>query len=183
MEAWGQVHDAHELAHNKKMLNLETETAQLISIFIQSGRRTRLLEIGTSNGHSTIWLASATQRVAGHVTSIEHSAEKQALAESNLKRAGLREYVTLLQGDAGDVLGGLPGSFDLVFLDANRLQYTALLPLLLPRLESDALVLADNVHSHPQEVASYLEAIDSHPGFDHVVVGVGKGLSVAYKRG
>src|SRR5579871_2605974 len=104
LEAWGKEHDAHEAEHSKRMLNLEPDTAQLINIFIQSGRRTRLLEIGTSNGYSTIWLAAATQQTAGHVTSIEHSAEKQAMADANLKRAGLRGRVTLLLGDAAEVL-------------------------------------------------------------------------------
>jgi len=183
LEAWGKDHDAEEAEHSKKMLNLETETARLISILVQSGRRTRLLEIGTSNGYSTIWLAAATHPMAGHVTSIERSAEKQAMADANLTRAGLRECVTLIQGDAGDVLESLPGVYDLVFLDADRTQYTALLPLLLSRLTPGALVLADNVHSHPQEIADYLQAIDSRPEFAQVVVGVGKGLSVAYKQG
>jgi predicted O-methyltransferase YrrM len=181
LETWGKEHDTHEAEHSKRMLNLEPDTAQLISIFIQSGQRTRILEIGTSNGYSTIWLASATQTTAGHVTSIEHSPEKWAMAVENLKRAGLSERATLLQGDARDVLEWLEGAYDLVFLDANRSQYPSLLPLLLLRLAPGGLVLADNVHSHAREIADYLNAIRSDPHFAHVVVGVGKGLSVAYK--
>jgi len=183
IEAQGKAHDAQEAEHGRKMLNLEPDTAQLLSILIQSGHRTRLLEIGTSNGYSTLWLAGAAQATGGDVTSIEQSAEKQAMADANLTRAGLRERVTLLLGDAMSVAAGLEGAYDFVFLDANRLQYPALLPLLLPRLLPGALLLADNVHSHPPEIAGYLEAIATQPDFDHVVVGVGKGLSIAYKRG
>jgi predicted O-methyltransferase YrrM len=178
---WGNEHDAQEREHCKKMLNLETETAQLLSILVQSGHCTRLLEIGTSNGYSTIWLAWAAQQTAGHVSSIELSVEKQAMADENLKRVGLRDQVTLYQGNAVFVLETLTGAYDFVFLDANRLQYKDLLPLLLPRLLPGALVLADNVHSHSQEISEYLEAIGSRADFLHVVVGVGKGLSVAYK--
>ncbi len=181
IEAQGKAHDAHEAEHGRKMLNLEPDTAQLLSILIQSGHRTRLLEIGTSNGYSTLWLAEAAQATGGHVTTVDRSAEKQAMADANLTRAGLRERVTLLLGDAMSVAAGLEGAYDFVFLDANRLQYPSLLPLLLPRLLPGALLLADNVHSHPQEIAPYLEAISSHPDFDHVVVGVGKGLSIAYQ--
>ncbi len=162
------------------MLNLEPDTAQLLSLLIRSGRKTRLLEIGTSNGYSTLWLADAAQATGGHVTSVDRSAEKQAMAEANLVRAGLREAVTLLSGDALSVVAGLEGAYDFVFLDADRRQYPALLLLLLPRLLPGALVLADNVHSHPQEIAGYLEALAARPDFDAVVVGVGKGLSIAH---
>ncbi len=90
--------------------------------------------------------------------------------------------MTLLLGDARDIAAGLEGEYDLVFLDANRRQYTVMLPLLLPRLLPGGLVLADNVHSHPQEIADYLAAIAAYPEFEHVVAGVGKGLSIAFKR-
>src|SRR5215467_6315558 len=61
----GQQHDAHEQERSKKMLNLEPDTAQLVNILIRSSRRTRLLEIGTSNGYSTIWLAWAASATGG----------------------------------------------------------------------------------------------------------------------
>jgi len=182
LEAQGKAHDAEEAEHGRKMLNLEPDTAQLLSILIRSGHRMRLLEVGTSNGYSTLWLAEAAQATGGHVTSVDRSAEKQAMAEANLTRAGLRETVTLLLGDALGVAASLEETYDFVFLDADRRQYPALLPLLLPRLLPGALVLADNVHSHPQEIAPYLEAIRSHPDFAHVVVGVGKGMSIACCR-
>ena len=102
------------------------------------------------------------------------------MADANLSRAELRDAVTLLCGDATSVVSGLQDTYDFVFLDADRRQYAAVLPLL-PRLLPGALLLADNVHSHPTEIAEYLEAISRRPEFDHIVVGVGKGLSIAYK--
>src|SRR5919109_1170559 len=83
----GSRNDAREQDRSKKMLNLAPETAQLLSILVQSSRRTRLLEIGTSNGYSTIWLAWATWTLGGHVTSIDRDERKQALADANLLRA------------------------------------------------------------------------------------------------
>lgn len=182
LETSGLEHDARQTEHYCRMLNLEPDTAQLISILVQSGRKTRGLEIGTSNGYSTLWLADAMQQMGGHVVSIDSSAEKHMLADANLQRSSLREYVTLLTGDAADVLAGLTGAFDFVFLDADRRQYPDLLPLLLPRLLPGALLLADNVHSHPFEIADYLAALTARPDFASVTVGVGKGLSVAYKQ-
>ena len=95
----GQQHNAREQEHAKKMLNLESETAQFLNILIRSSRRKRLLEIGTSNGYSTIWLAWAASITGGRVMSIDRDAQKQAQADANLRRVELREVVDLKCGD------------------------------------------------------------------------------------
>jgi predicted O-methyltransferase YrrM len=144
-----------------------------------------VLEIGTSNGYSTIWLAWAVGQVGagGRVVTVDRSAEKQALAEANLRRAGLRDVVELCAGDATAVVGELAGPFDCVFFDADRTSAPRQLELLLPKLAQDALLCADNALSHPNEIAGYLDAVRALSGFDHVVIPVGKGLSVAYRAG
>ncbi len=177
----GQQHDAQEQERSKKMLNLEPETAQFLNILIRSSRRTRLLEIGTSNGYSTIWLAWAASVTGGRVMSIDRDAHKQALADAHLRRVGLREVVDLTCGDATEIVAGLPGPFDCVFFDADRYSAPAQLALLIPKLAPDVLVLADNVLSHPDEIAAYLRALEALPQFDRVIVPIGKGLSVAYR--
>lgn len=179
----GQENDAREQERSKKMLNLEPDTAQLLRILLGSSKRTRLLEIGTSNGYSTIWLAWTVAAHGGRVVSIDHSAEKQKLADTNLRRAGLREVVDLRCGDATEIVESLPGPFDCVFFDADRYSAPAQLHALLPKLTPDVLLLADNVLSHPGEIASYLQALEALPDFERVVVPVGKGLSVAYRAG
>ncbi len=177
----GREHDARQERHDDKLRNLEPETAALLSILVRSGGRTRLLEIGTSNGYSTIWLTWAASAAGGRVTSVEVDLGRRAQAEENLRRAGLRDLVDLRLGDATEVVGGLPGPFDFVFFDADRVSAPAQLGLLVPKLAPNAMVLADNVLSHPQEVAGYLEALEELPGFDRLVVPIGKGLSVAYR--
>lgn len=179
----GRWHDAEEPEHGKRLLNLEPDTAQVISILLRSSRRTRVLEIGTSNGYSTIWLAAAVGPHGGRVTSTERDAEKQAEADANLRRTSTRDVVELLQGDATEVVAGLPGPFDCVFFDADRLSAPRQLALLVPKLTPDVLLLADNVLSHPDEVAGYLRALEELPDFERVVIPVGKGLSVAYRSG
>jgi predicted O-methyltransferase YrrM len=140
-----------------------------------------LLEIGTSNGYSTIWLAWASRAIGGHISSIDREAYKQVLADANLRRAGLRDVVDLVCGDATQVVANLPGPFDFVFFDADRRSAPAQLALLVPKLTPDALVLADNVLSHPDEIAGYLAAVEALPQFEHLVVPIGKGLSLAYR--
>ena len=177
----GRQHDAHEQERSKKMLNLELETAQFLHLLLRSSRRANVLEIGTSNGYSTIWLAWALVAGGGRIISIDRDAQKQALADANLRQVGLRERVELTCGDATEIVAALAGPFDCVFFDADRYSAPAQLALLLPKLTPDALLLADNVPSHPNEIAGYLEALEALPQFERVVLPVGKGLSIAYR--
>jgi predicted O-methyltransferase YrrM len=181
LEREGRENDARQADRSRKMLNLQPETAQLVGILAGSSKATRVLEIGTSNGYSTIRLAAAVAPVGGRVTSIDRNPDKHALARANLRRAGLLDRVELLIGDATEVISGLPGPFDLVFFDADRTSAPDQLTLLLPKLAPQALLLADNALSHPDEIAGYLAALDRLDRCEHTVVPVGKGLSIAYR--
>lgn len=182
LESFGNENDAIHEDRSKKMLNLAPDTAQLLSILVRNGNSKRLLEIGTSNGYSTIWLAWTATITDGHVISLERDADKQALAKRNLARAGLLDRVDLRLGDATELVAQLEGTFDFVFFDADRLSAPQQLQLLLPKLETGALVLADNALSHPDQIVSYLQAISSLENFDHMIIPIGKGLSLAYNR-
>src|SRR4051812_42318920 len=170
IHASGRAHDASEAEHASRILNLEPETAHLISLLARSGRRTRLLEVGTSNGYSTLWLAWSMSETGGRVVSIERSEAKRSLAAENLDRAGLARFVDLQLGEADEVIDRLDGPFDLVFFDADRVSAAGQLRRLLPRLTPDALVLADNILSHPDQVAGYLSALEELGEFDSLVV-------------
>ena len=182
LEETGRANDAAQTDHANKMLNLHPDTAQFISTLALDNHSTRILEIGTSNGYSLIWLAEAARENGGHVVSIDQDADKQAMAAENLERAGLTDAATLRLGDAAEVLSDMDDFFDLVFLDADRIAYPALLTQLLSKLTPGAYLLADNVHSHPEEIAGYLSAIDARDDFDHKIEDVGAGLSVARYR-
>jgi predicted O-methyltransferase YrrM len=177
----GQRNDAHEQEHKRRLLNLEPDTAHFLSMLVRSGRRKQLLEIGTSNGYSTIWLAWAVQIAGGRVISLDREAAKQEQAAANLSQARLRDVVELRCGDATEMVGELSGPFDFVFFDADRFSAPAQLAPLLPKLTEDVVLCADNVHSHPEEIAGYLQAVAALPDFDHMIIPVGKGLSLAYR--
>jgi predicted O-methyltransferase YrrM len=181
LEAEARDHDVQESDHDQKMLSLEPSTAQLLSLMVRGSHRVRVLEIGTSQGYSTIWLAWAVRPWGGHVTSIDRAAHKLAPADDHLRRAGLREAVDLIHGDATQQVAALPGPFDCVFFDADRLSAPSQLELLLPKLTDEVFLFADNALSHPQEIAGYLAAVEALPGFEHLIVPIGKGLSIAYR--
>jgi predicted O-methyltransferase YrrM len=182
LEAWGKENDRAQSDRSHQMLNLYRETAQLVRALILGRGATQILEIGTSNGYSTTWLA-ASVAAGGRVISIDRSAEKLRMAEANLKRAGLLDRIQLFLGNATEIVSGLDGPFDVVFFDADRLSAPEQLTLLLPKLAPNVLLLADNVLSHPEEIAGYLAAIRCLSSFEHFIVPVGKGLSIAHRTG
>src|SRR5271156_4057604 len=116
----GRSHDQDESQHSERYLNLEPETAEAMMLLLRIARVRHLLEIGTSNGYSTIWIASTLAPYGGRVTSIEKVPQKHHLAHENLSRTGLLRSVDLLLGDATEIVASLSGPFDCVFFDADR---------------------------------------------------------------
>lgn len=177
----GETNDAGETDRARKMLNITPDTGRLLWILVTSARATRILEVGTSNGYSTIWLADAARRTGGRVVTLELNPAKVELARRNLGRAGLADQVEILPGRAADTLAGLPGPFDFVFLDADRPSYLTYLELVLPKVTAGGLLVADNVTSHASELADYLARVKSHPDLLSVTLPIGKGEEVALK--
>ena len=179
---FGRQNDARETERDRRLLNITPETGQFLAILLRAVRAQRILEIGTSNAYSTIWLAWAAAETGGHVTTIERAADKVAMARTNLQRAGLTERVTVVHGSALDVLADLPGPFDLIFLDADRSNYDSYLDLLLPRLRRGGLLVTDNVTSHAAELADFLRRLKTQPEVDTVTLPLGNGEELTYKR-
>ncbi len=88
LEEQGRAHDARETDRSRKLLNLQPDTAQIVSMLARGSRAKRVLEIGTSNGYSTIWLAASVVPAGGRVISIDRSPEKHKMARENLAKAG-----------------------------------------------------------------------------------------------
>jgi len=181
IEEHGLENDARVTERPRKMLNLEPASAQLLSILVRASGVTRAIEIGTSNAYSTIWLAWSLQPAGGRILSIDRNPDKHVLARENLRRADLLDRVELRTGDAAEIARQLAGLFDLLFLDADRRSFPEQFQILLPKLAQKVLVVADNVLSHPEEIADYLKLISSLADFQHTIVPVGKGLSIAFR--
>jgi len=181
IETRGLENDARATEHARKMLNLEPASAQLLSILVRASGVTRAIEIGTSSAYSTIWLAWSLAPAGGRIISIDRNPDKHALARENLRRANLLDRVELRTGDATEIARQLAGPFDLVFLDADRRKFPEQMQVLMPKLAPKVLLIADNVFSHPEEIAEYLKLVSSLADFQHTTVPVGKGLSIAFR--
>lgn len=178
---FGRENDARVTERAGRMLNITPETGQFLAILARAIRARRILEVGTSNGYSTIWLAWAARDVDGHVDTIERATHKIALARTNLERAGLAERVTIHEGVALDVLRDLTGPFDLIFLDADRPSYLAYADSLLALLRPGGLLVTDNVVSHAHELQEFLGRLKGDPSLETVTVPLGNGEEVTYK--
>jgi len=179
----GQENDARETARSKLMLNITGDTGRLLWILVRATSATRILEVGTSNAFSTIWLADAARSTGGRVTTLELDSDKIAMARTNLALARLEGVVDIIEGRAAETLPGIPGPFDLVFLDADRPSYLTYLELVVPKLRGGGMLIADNVTSHAHELAGYLHRVKSHPQLFSVSVPIGNGEEIALKLG
>jgi predicted O-methyltransferase YrrM len=180
--AFGRDNDARETDYARRMLNITPETGALLRILAIAIGARRILEVGTSDGYSTLWLAWAAQATGGHVETIERSADKIALARANLDRAGLAQLVTIHEGVALDIIDTLDGPFDLVFLDADRPNYLAYAERLLALLRPRGLLVTDNVVSHATELVAFLERIKADPRCQSVTLPLGNGEELTLRQ-
>jgi predicted O-methyltransferase YrrM len=182
LEIQGERNDAEQKDRKKKFLNLERPTAELLYVLLQASGRKHVLEIGTSNGYSTIWISAALKHCSDATfISIEISPEKLALARKNLARAGFDRRVELKEGHATEIVAGLKGPIDCVFFDADRVSAPEQLKLLMPKFGNDVLLLADNALSHPDEILAYRTMVEQLSGFVSTLTPVGKGLHIAWR--
>ena len=126
LENLGDRHDAETAVHDQRLLNITPETGAFLAVLVRACRAQRILEIGTSNGYSTLWLAEAAHATGGEVTTVEHRPAKAALARATFGRAATISAIHLKEGDGGDVLAtAAVGAYDFIFLDADRSRYAA----------------------------------------------------------
>jgi SAM-dependent methyltransferase len=123
LSAFGAAYDGDAAHRPARMLNITPDTGAFLAVLVKAMGARRILEIGTSNGYSTLWLADAAGST-GRVTTVELAPAKVALARANFARSGLAGRIEQREGDAGDVLASLEdGACDLLFLDSQRNAY------------------------------------------------------------
>jgi predicted O-methyltransferase YrrM len=173
----GREHDAAKPDRLERLRNVETDTAQLLALLVRALRARRILELGTSNGYSTLWLADAARSVGGHVLSIDADGARTVQAQQHLAHTELQEYVELRTQDAALTLAGADdGSQDMIFLDAERPAYPDYWPDLFRALVPGGLLAVDNVLSHASEVQAFRELVSEEPGVTEALVPTGAGV-------
>jgi predicted O-methyltransferase YrrM len=174
-------HDAAQADRLDRYRILEPETAELLAVVVRATGARRVLEVGTSIGYSTIWLADAVEASGGSLLSVEVDAERSNTARTNLERAGLTAELRV--EDAAETLATSDEeSWNLIFLDAERPAYAGYWPDVLRSLAPRGLVAVDNVISHADQVQEVLALMAAEPAVTATQVPVGAGLQLAVKR-
>jgi predicted O-methyltransferase YrrM len=169
------------LPSEKRARMVRPEVGRFLNLLIKIAGARRILEIGTGEGYSTIWLGLAAQVTDGYVITLEVDPQRAEVARQNLAQAGLDDRVTVQVGDARQLLKGLRGPFDFVFIDAEKTEYLAYLERVLPQVRTGGLIVADNVISHAAALRPYVDHVQAHPELESVVVPIGRGEAVSLK--
>lgn len=176
-ELWssGQVNDANAASRSDKVLNITPDTGEFLLLLVRALRARRVLEVGTSNGYSTLWLAEAVRPLGGVVDTLEHSPAKIEAAKANFERSGLQAWIRPHLGDAGVFLRQSSPVYDLIFLDSERVEYPGWWPHLQRVLRPGGLIVVDNAVSHAGEMEPFVQLVGETPGYLSSLVPVGKG--------
>jgi len=162
-------------------MNVPYEDGKILYSLVLKGCFKNILEIGTSTGHSTIWLAWAASKTGGRVTTIEINRQRYEMALANFKKAGVASYIDARLGDAHQVVPRLKGPYDFIFCDADKEWYLQYFLDLESKISPQGCFTAHNVlWRYDPHIKKFLEYVKGDPGFrTHIEKGSGEGISVS----
>lgn len=172
LEIFGRTHDGY--------YNISADTGQFFDILVRISKAKSILEVGTSNGYSTIWLGEAAKQNKCKVTTIEINEHKVKMAAENFKRAKLNN-IKMIHGDALEEIPKLKGNFDFLFLDAIKEDYINYFKLAYPKLAKNAIIVADNAIMFERYMKEYLYFVRNHKNLRSVLVPIGSGVEFSLK--
>ena len=167
---------------DEMLLPVGRAAGMLMNLLIKEGEARRILEVGSSYGYSTTWLAEAARAIGGKVISLELQAAKTQYAHTQLERAALADFVEFRVDDALASLPQLPGPFDFVLIDLWKDLYVPVFELLHRKLSPGAIVVADNMlfpEEFRAEARAYRQRVRAAAGMSSVLLAVGNGLEVS----
>jgi predicted O-methyltransferase YrrM len=163
-------------------MNVPWQDGQLLHDLVVKHGYKRALEIGTSTGHSAIWIAWALAKTGGKLITIEIDPARHAQALKNFEAAGVASFVDARLADAHELVPQLPGPFDFVFSDADKGWYTQYFKDVEPKLEVGGCYTAHNIAWRAGGPGEFLDYVKSLPSYETTVEGSGEGVSISYKR-
>ena len=166
-------------------LNTTEGDAMMLRILVESARAKRGIEVGSATGFGAVNMGIAFERTGGHLYTLEINPRMVKECRENLKKVGLENIVTCIEGDALKTLPGLEGEFDFVFIDAVKRDYLKYLKLIEPKLKPGAVIVGDNVIRSAGAMKDFLDYIQENPNYDTVIIRASMekndGMSVSYK--
>ncbi len=167
-------------------MNVPTNDGQILFDLIIKNKYKKALEIGTSTGHSGIWIAWALSKTGGKLTTIEIDEGRYKTALANFKAAGLSEFIDARLADAHELVKQLPGPFDFVFCDADKEWYKNYFIAVAPTLQVGGCFTAHNVQANHRQVGwirEFLDYVESQSDFETTIdKSSPAGISISYKK-
>lgn len=167
----------------KNFWNIARVTGEFLNTIIRTAKCKNVIEIGTSNGYSGIWIGKALKETGGKLKTIEFWEKRFSIARENFKKCSIDDVIEIIQGSACDILKDLPKDYeiDFAFVDANKKEYIDYFNLIHPHLKVGGFIACDNVLSHKEKTQSFIDAINKHPDYENVVLNLPAGLSLGRK--
>lgn len=165
----------------ERLRAIRPEVGELLLTLALGTRATTIVEIGTSGGYSTLWLAVAARENRGRVTTFEVDPAKVEIAKTTLADAGVGDIVDLRHEDGARGLSSFAGTADLVFMDSEKEDYQPFLGVVVDALRPGGMLVADNLTSHAGDLEGFRSAALAHPRLVGLVVPIGRGELVAVK--
>lgn len=164
-----------------RMLNVPAQDGRMLRLLAEAVGAKTVVEIGTSNGISGIWLGMALRKTGGKLITHEIDPQRAALARDNFSAAGIADLVTIVEGNAHETVARLQGPIDVVFIDADKEGYLDYLNKLLPLVRPGGLILAHNINPRMAD-AAYVKAITTNPDLETLFYTEAGGLSITLKK-
>lgn len=175
--------DALQTERTQRYRNIEPESALFLAMQIRVQQSKKILEIGTSTGYSTLWLANAAQETQGQITTLEIEPDRTAQAQQYAQELGLDHVIDFRIGDAQAFLNNNLNHYDFILLDAERDAYVDywnnLQHMIVPKR---GILIVDNVISHAAEVQEFIALVQSDARFITTTLSVGAGLFLVCYR-
>jgi caffeoyl-CoA O-methyltransferase len=170
---------------HRTSLNTTPGDAMMLRILVESSGARRGVEVGTASGYGAINMGIAFERTGGHLWTFDINPKAVAEAQDNLRKVGLENVVTCVEGDALQTLRNVQGPVDFVFIDALKQDYFKYFKILEPKLQVGAVVVADNVIKSERAMKDFLNFVQTSPDYDTVIIRASMekddGMSVSYK--
>ena len=172
-----------ENANNWRDMNIPLSDGKIIyDIIVQNGYK-NAVEIGTSTGHSAIWIAWALSKTGGKLVTIEIDKTRYFQAKANFKKAGVSKFIETKLADAHDLVPQLPGPYDFVFSDADKYWYKNYFKALDPKLKKGGCFVAHSTLARVNGIKEFLDYIESLENYETILDESGpSGMSISYKK-
>ena len=177
-----EVLDDMDENQSQGMMNVPKEDGRLLRLLTEATNARHVVEIGTSNGYSGIWICLALRATGGKLTTFEIDEERAGLARKNFERAGVDDLITLILGNAHEEVNNIKDQIDILFLDADKGGYLDYLEKLFPLVRPGGLVIAHNMH-RPAPYPEFIRAFTTNPELETIFLNMdAAGIGVALKK-